>query len=333
MDKLNCAVIGLGWFGEYHIDTLKQFPTVEVAAICTRTKTRLQELSKKYEIQKTYTDYHDLLADSGLDMVSITTHVEDHFQIAIDSIRAGKHVFLEKPMASNTQECDQILEELEKTDKAFMVGHICRFDAQYAMAKEEIEKGNLGKIVSLSAKRNLSRSITETHLNKLSALFGDGIHDLDLMLWYTDSKLKSVYAQSINTRPHLKYDDIGWALFRFEDGAFAVIETVWSLPDNVPYVIDAKMEIIGTEGMINIDNSGKNFTVITKSGVAFPESKYWPKIHDARSGYLKEEFDYFIKCIINGIKPTVITPGESRDAVHAIRLAEKSARENRIINF
>lgn len=333
MDKLNCAVIGLGWFGEYHIDTLKQFPAVEVAAICTRTKTRLQELAKKYEVQKTYTNYHDLLADSDIDMVSITTHVKDHSQIAIDSIRAGKHVFLEKPMADNTRECDRILKELERTDKAFMVGHVCRFDTQYAMAKEEIEKGNLGKIVSLYAKRNLSRSITETHLNKLSALFGDGIHDLDLMLWYTDSKLKSVYAQSINTRPHLKYDDIGWALFRFEDGTFAVIETIWSLPENVPYIIDAQMEIIGTEGMLNIDNSGKNFTVITKDGVAFPESKYWPKVHNARRGYLKEEFDYFIKCIISGRKPTVITPMESRNAVHAIRMAEKSARENRIINF
>ncbi len=62
------------------------------------------------------------------------------------------------------------------------------------------------------------------------------------------------------------------------------------------------MEIVGTEGMINIDNSGNNFTVIAKSGITFPESKYWPKVHDARRGYLKEEFDYFIKCIINGIK-------------------------------
>ncbi len=333
MEKVKCAVIGLGWFGEYHLDTLKQLPAVDVAAICTRTKSRLEDLAQKYEVQKTYSDYHDLLEDQDIEMVSITTHVKDHFQIAIDCIKADKHVFLEKPMADTAEECDQILQALKKSNKAFMVGHICRFDTQYAMVKEEIEKGNMGKLVSMYAKRNLAGFITETHLDKLSAMFGDGIHDLDLMLWYSDSKLKSVFAQTTNTRPHLKYDDIAWAMFRFQDGSFGVIQNNWSLPDNVPYAIAAEMEVLGTEGMVNIDNSGKNFTVVSKDRIAYPESKYWPVVHDSRRGFLKEEFDYFIKCIIQGEKPKVITPQESRDAVHAIRMAEKSAAENKVIYF
>lgn len=333
MERIKCAVIGLGWFGEYHLDTLKQLPAAEVEAICTRTQSRLDDLAKNYGVQKKYTDYKELLADPDIEMVSITTHVKDHFQIAVDSIKAGKHVFLEKPMADTAEECDQILKELEGSDKAFMVGHICRFDTQYAMVKEEIEKGSMGKIISMYAKRNLAAFITETHLDKLSAMFGDGIHDLDLMLWYSGSKLKSVYAQTMNSRPHLKYDDIGWAMFRFEDGAFAIIENIWSLPDNVPYAINAEMEVVGTKGMASIDNSGKNFTVITKDRIAYPESRYWPVVHNSRRGFLKEEFDYFLKCILKGEKPSVITPTESRDAVHAVRMAERSARENKVIYF
>ena len=73
----------------------------------------------------------------------------------------------------------QAYAEEKKTDKCFMVGHICRFDTVYALAKEEIEAGNLGKIISMHAKRNLASWVTETHLQKLSALFGDGVHDQD----------------------------------------------------------------------------------------------------------------------------------------------------------
>ena len=104
--------------------------------------------------------YADMLNDKTIDMISIVTHVPDHEQIAVDAIKAGKHVFLEKPMANSTEECDRILEALKGTDKFFMVGHVCRFDTAYALAKEEIEAGNIGRIVSIHAKRNLAKWIT-----------------------------------------------------------------------------------------------------------------------------------------------------------------------------
>jgi len=333
MERIKIGVIGLGWFGEHHIDTLKSMPQADVAAICTRRADHLQQIASKYDIKKTYTDYHALLADKDIDMISVVTHVGDHMRPAVDAIKAGKHVFLEKPMANTVEECDMILDALKNTDKCFMVGHICRFDTSYALAKEEIAAGNIGKIISIHAKRNLAGWVTESSLDKISALFGDGIHDFDLVTWYTGAKPKTVYAQTVNTRPKFKYDDVGWALFRLTDGAFAVIENYWSLPDNVPFAIDAKMEIIGTEGIINIDNSGNNYSVLTKKGISYPQSTYWPKVNGMRRGYLKEEFDYFLKCITEGRKPTIITPQESRDVVYAMRMAERSASEGRVVEF
>lgn len=333
MERIKVGIIGLGWFGEHHLDTLLQLPLAEVTAICTRRPDHLKNMAEKYNIKKTYTNYMDMLADKDIDMVSIVTHVYDHMQPAIDAIRAGKHVFLEKPMANTVEECDKIIEALKETDKCFMVGHICRFDTAYALAKEEIDAGNIGKIISIHAKRNLAKWITESSLNKISALFGDGIHDFDLMLWYTKAKPKTVYAKTKNTRPEFKYDDVAWALFTLDDGTFAVVENIWSLPDNVPYAIDARMEIVGTDGAIYIDNSGSHYTVLTKKGVSYPQSTYWPTVHGMRRGYLKEEFDYFLKCIAKNEKPKVITPQESRDAVHAMRMAEKSAQEGKIIEF
>lgn len=333
MERIKVGVIGLGWFGEHHIDTFQSIPIADVQAVCTRREAHLKSIAAKYNINKTYTDYRKLLADEDIDMVSVVTHVKDHMQIAVDAVNAGKHVFLEKPMADTTEECDRILDALKDTDKFFMVGHVCRFDTSYALAKEEIEAGNIGNIISIYAKRNLARWITESSLNKISALFGDGIHDFDLMLWYTGAKPKTVRALTRNTRPEFKFDDVAWALFELDNGTIAVIENIWSLPDNVPYAIDAKMEIVGTEGVIDIDNSGRNYSVLTEKGLSYPQSTYWPKVHGLRRGYLKEELEYFLKCIVENKRPGVITPQESRDVVNAMRMAEKAAEENTIINF
>jgi UDP-N-acetylglucosamine 3-dehydrogenase len=333
MDRIRCGVIGLGWFGEHHVDALKELPLAEVAAVCTRREHRLKEVADNYEVPKAYTNYHDLLADDEIDMVTIVTHVGDHLQPTVDALRAGKHVFLEKPMADSVEDCDRIIAEVDRSDKAFMVGHVCRFDTVYALAKEEIDAGNLGKILTMHARRNLASWITESHLHKVSALFGDGVHDLDLMFWYTGARPKSVYAQTTNSRPQLPHDDLGWAMFRFDDGTIAIIENVWCLPENAPFAIDARLEIVGTEGAIYIDNSGVNYTVLKKEGLSYPQSTYWPKIHNMRRGYLKEEFDYFLKCIAYGEQPSIITPRESRDVVHAMKMAELSAKEDRVIEF
>src|SRR5262245_8234949 len=198
MDRIRCGVIGLGWFGEHHVDTLKQLPQAELTSICTRRPERLQEVARKYGVPRTHTDYRELLADPEVDLVSIVTHVDDHLEPALAALQAGKHVFLEKPMAGSVEACDRIIEAARATSQAFMVGHICRFDTVYALAKEEIAAGRLGKLVSLHARRNLASWISESHLPKISALFGDGVHDLALMLWYTVARPRSVYAQTSN---------------------------------------------------------------------------------------------------------------------------------------
>ena len=90
------GVIGLGWFGEIHVDTLAGMPAVEVAAVCTRRPERLAEVADRYQVAARYTDYRALLADDSVDAVSITTHVYDHRAVAVAALEAGKKVFLEK---------------------------------------------------------------------------------------------------------------------------------------------------------------------------------------------------------------------------------------------
>lgn len=330
--KVKYGVIGLGWFGEKHCEALAGIPTVDLCALCTRTKPRLRALGKQFGVPRLYTNYNEMLADPDLEAVSVVTMWDQHTAPALAALRAGKHVFLEKPMASTVADCRKIVRAAKTAKGSFMVGHICRFNPRYAAAKKEIDAGAVGKIVSIYARRNIPTSVSEGVLGKIGPIIGDGVHDTDLMLWYTGAKVVSAYAQTIDVRG-LKYPDIGWTMFRFDSGAVGVLEDAWFLPDTTPFAIDERMEIIGTEGRIQIHEVHPNLSICGRDGLRSPDTTYWPELHGVRAGALREELSYFANCILEGRRPTIITPGESLEAVRACLAAEKSAATGRVVKL
>jgi UDP-N-acetylglucosamine 3-dehydrogenase len=110
MKKVKHGILGLGWFGEKHCEALAAIPNVEIYAVCTRNSDRLAEVAKKFGVKKTFADYHAMLADPELESVSITTMWDQHAAPAVAALQAGKHVFLEKPMASTVADCDAIVD-------------------------------------------------------------------------------------------------------------------------------------------------------------------------------------------------------------------------------
>jgi UDP-N-acetylglucosamine 3-dehydrogenase len=330
MSKVKYAVIGLGWFGEKHCEVLAGLPNVELYALCTRTESRLKQLADGFDVKHAYTDYNELLANPEVSAVSITTMWDQHTAPTLAALKAGKHVFLEKPMASTIVDCQSIVEAANASNKFFMVGHICRFNPRYAAAKQEIEAGNIGKIVSIYARRNIPAAVGKQVLGKIGPIIGDGVHDTDLMLWYTDAKIETAYAQTVSVRG-LKYPDIGWTMYRFDSGAVGVCENVWFLPDKTAFQIDERMEIIGTEGAIHIHETHPNFSVVDENGWRSPDTTYWPELHGVRAGALRTELDYFVTCISAGKPPTVIRSEESMAAVQACLAAEASAATGEIV--
>jgi UDP-N-acetylglucosamine 3-dehydrogenase len=326
------GLIGLGWFGEIHAEALATMPGIELAALCTRRPQRLAEVADRFQVAKRYTDYRDLLADPDIDVVGVITHINDHRDIAIDALRSGKHVFLEKPMAPTAADCDQILAAAEQAAGSFMVGHICRFDPRVALAKQAIDEGRIGKIVSMHARRNLSVNIGRMVLDAISALMGDGIHDGDLMLWFSGASPVSVYAQEIHPGRN-KYPDGGWAMARLDNGAIAVIESIWHLPQSTPYQIDARMEIIGTEGALYINCGEAGLEIHDHAGNHLPDTLYWPNVFGRRFGILRAELRYFADCIAAGRRPERITPAESRAAVALLAAAVESSQTGQVVRF
>ena len=332
MKTVKHGVLGLGWFGEKHCEALAAIPNVELYAVCTRNSDRLAEVAKKFGAKKTFTDCHAMLADPELESVSITTMWDQHAAPAIAALQAGKHVFLEKPMASTVADCDAIVDAANAAKSFFMVGHICRFNPRYAAAKQEIEAGKIGKIISMYARRNLPAWVGASVLDKIGPIIGDGVHDTDLMFWFSGSRAMSVYAQTVKVREHAN-PDLGQVMYRLENGASCILESVWCLPDTTPFQIDERLEVIGTEGSISIHDTHPNLMIVDKTGARCPDTTYWPTIHGQLRGALRDELAYFVNCVATGEKPTVITPEESREAVRACLAAEESARTGQVIRI
>ncbi len=330
MGKTRIAVIGLGWFGEIHCDAITAIPGFELTALCTRTESRLAELGQKYAVSELYTDYNELLQNPDIDAVSVVTMWDQHTAPTLAALAAGKHVFLEKPMAHTVADCQLICDAAAKAKGHLMVGHICRFNPRYATAKREIDAGNIGKVLCMSSRRNIPAAWTPEILNKIGPIAGDAIHDTDLMLWFTGARVVSAYAQTVDLRG-LKYPDIAQTMYRFDNGATAMLETVWCMPEHTPFDIDERMSVIGSDGLVHIQDTFPNIGISTKDGFRSPDTTYWPQLHGVSAGALRDELSYFARCCQTDTAPEIITPEQSMAALEAALAAEQSAASGQVV--
>lgn len=324
------GIIGLGFFGEKHAEVAAALPGVSLRAVCTRNESRRQEIQRRLGVPRAHGDYRELLADPAIDAVSVVTHIDDHVAPAVAALQAGKHVLLEKPMARSVADCDRIIAAAEQAGKLLMVGHICRFNPRYALARERIRRGEIGRVVSLYARRNIPAARSRSVLEKIDPLLGDGIHDTDLMLWMSGARVETVYAQTLSVR-QLPNPDLGWAMYRFDSGAIGVIENVWCLPDGTPFRIHEQLEIIGSEGAVYVHGADTNLVVQSRAGIDCPDTIYWPELHGEIAGALRSEIAYFVDCVAQGKPPEVVPPAEARRAVAVLAAAAESARSGQVV--
>lgn len=332
MRRLKIGVIGLGWFGEIHCETIAGVPELELAALCTRRPARLAEMGEKFGVSKRSQDYRDLLKDPDIDAVSIVTMWDQHTEPTVAALEAGKHVFLEKPIASNLEDCAKILEAERRADGILQIGHICRFNPRYRMAKQAVQEGRIGKIASMSSRRNIPAAWTPEILGKIGPIVGDAVHDTDLMIWLTGERVVRAYAQTVSVRG-LKHPDIGQTMYRFSGGATATLETVWCMPEKTPFDIDERFTIIGTEGLIHVQDTFPNLAIVDSVKLHSPDTTYWPMFEGIRGGALRDEFAYFARSALSGKRPEI---GRSEDAVAALEAtlaAEESARVGHAVDI
>jgi len=148
---LKVGIIGLGGIARSHCDSIAHLDNVQVVAVADLFEEKRQEYMDKYDIPKGYQTHHELLKDDEIDAVAVVLGHQLHHQLTVDACNAGKHVLVEKPMALSLDQCDAMIEAAANNDVKLMVGLSQHFYPTSVKAKEILDSGELGPLITAIA--------------------------------------------------------------------------------------------------------------------------------------------------------------------------------------
>lgn len=305
---IRVAVIGLGEFGLLHLNILKNLPGVDVVALVSRNEARAKELAERYRVPHVFQDTDEMLRRVELDAAHVVTEDTRHLAPTLSALRAGLDVFVEKPISHDLTEARQMVEEAARLNRKLMVGHILRFDARCAAIKERIQRGGLGRVVTVYGRRNMARPFLDQY-RYANRLYTTGVHDIDLILWYFEGR-KPVEAYMKTMDVCGKGDDVFWGLITMEDGSLGAVETNWLLPAATPWRGHVLLEVIGTEGTALAEVPGNGLAFWSNQQVEVPDTGYWPSVHGITVGALRDEIAWFIRCLVEDRPIEIPRPAE-----------------------
>src|SRR3984893_8516798 len=225
VEQVEVAVIGTGWCGGIRAETLSRSSLVDKLHICEIRPDRLAEVKTLTNAATATLDYRDIIKNDRIKVVYISTTPEsNHYPIARDCLRAGKHVLLEKPIALELFEADELIEIARRGNLKFTIGYSQRFNPKIAYAKKKIADGTLGKPVSVMVSRHLSRSLGKEIESggRLSPAVMESTHDLDFVFWRLEpAKPVRVYSQGAYGYMQAVNGsyDIMWSTVHLDSGA------------------------------------------------------------------------------------------------------------------
>jgi len=251
MSKIRIGIIGCGTIGSVHADSYAKVADAEVVALCDILPDKLKQKAERHKVAKTYDDYHKLLADPEIDAVSICVPNDMHAPIAIDAFKAGKHVFLEKPMTLNAKLGQDILAARDASGKKLQMGMVWRQTPEAQVVKEAIDNGRLGEIYQIRVKLIRRRGIPDLSMwitgywdptrvsAKTYSKFGSPMKDYHYVsMWAGPPKYDGVF----------DVDDYAAGLIRFGKKATLSFEVAWACNAQD----ESYIELLGTKGGVKV---------------------------------------------------------------------------------
>jgi predicted dehydrogenase len=188
---LDVAVIGCGYWGPNLVRNFRSLPGVRVSVICDTSRERLEHLGQLYPEVELSTDVRRVTADPAIDIVAIATPVSTHHTLARACLEAGKHVFVEKPMAATSGQCQELIELAEARGLTLMVGHTFIYTPTVRRIKKIVESGEIGDVMYISCRR-LNLGLFQKDIN---AAWDLAPHDISIILFIMNARPVSVNCQ------------------------------------------------------------------------------------------------------------------------------------------
>lgn len=323
---ISIGVIGTGVFGVEHIQTLQSIRGVHLFGICDTNEKHLEEVAERFQIEKTYTNAEELLQKAELDGVIIATDEESHEPLARQAVFYGKHVLLEKPVATSTETVNNLVQLEKESNTIVMPGHMLRFDPGYAKIKEVLSEREKS-LYSIKVKRNVPMERFALH-SRTHPVFMALSHDIDQIIWHTSSVPKRLYAMQRQIDPNNDTPGILFGVLEMENGLLCSLETQWCLPNEYGQYLDVEFEVMMDKGNLRYRYPGENLQMMGNGAYSQPDIQLSPTIHGLVTGALRNEMEHFIQLIEGAAQPIVTM----QDAALGVKICEgliRSAQEQR----
>jgi len=322
---LRFGVVGLGYWGPNLVRNLQELEGAEVAAVCDRRDDRLELIGRRYPAARTTRDFDSLLVDPLVDAVVIATPVATHHSLALRALEAGKHVFVEKPLAASSQEGHQLMTTANRSGLVLMPGHTFIYSPPVIRIKELIDSGELGEIYFISTSRvNLG-----LHQADVSVVWDLGPHDFSILRYWLGERPSFVAATA---RSCILPDtpDVAFINVECASGTVSHVELSWLAPGKL-----RRTTIVGSRKMVVYDDTSSEPVRIFDSGALLQDPKTFGEYRltyrtgdivsphiDAREPLALELAD-FCMAIQTGDTPRS-SAQLGLDVIHVIEAAEQS---------
>lgn len=326
---IKIGVIGYGYWGPNLVRNFMEAPGSTVVAVCDLRSERLNQLTNRYPSIKTCTDSEELLGDPQIAAVAIATPVSTHFDLALAALRAGKHVLVEKPLAANSEQALQLIEEAATRKQVLMVDHTFVYTGAVRKIRELITDNQLGEIYYYDAVR-VNLGLFQHDVNVIWDL---AIHDLSIMDYVLPSRAVAVSATGISNIPG-QPENVAYITLFFGNPQIAHVHVNWLTPVKVRHTL-----IGGSDKMILYDDLEPSEKVkVYDKGIRVSQSPedVYEMLVSYRSGdmwaprldtteALHTEALHFIDCIQNNRQPE--TDGQA--GLRLVRIVEAAERSLR----
>lgn len=322
MEKLNIGVIGLGAIGQKHCSALAVLERANLCAVADVNANVLSTTAAQYAAAP-YSTTEELLNHPGLDAVVIATPDDLHREACVLAAQHGKHILVEKPLATTIEDSQAIITAAEIAGVKLMVGFTLRFSLHYQQARKAVNDGTLGTLVSIFARRQNVISQPDRLKGRCGVLMFLGPHDFDVMRWIVGSEPVSIYSQAATSVPSAyPIENETFTTIKFANGVVGCAQIGWYLQDKHPAGKDFKLDIVGDKGSLNLDQMRQGLEIYTATGAKFPSV----------SAGLVDEDRAFVDCILDN-KPVPITGRDGLAAVNMVLAAMKSIETGQPVNL
>ena len=342
MKPIGVAVIGTGWCGGIRAETLAAHALVKSLHIAEVRPERLAELKAKLKPASATTDYKELLNRDEIDVVYVSATPEStHYPIAKDCLNAGKHVFLEKPIAMTLPEADELIKISRDRKLKFTIGYSQRFNPKFAYVRKCIRDATIGRPVTALVSRHITRMLGTkiSGRSKLSPAAMEATHDLDFVFWCLEpAKPIRVYSQvNYGAMKEMSGGDVPdqqWLMVTMDTGMSIVVGGGWSLPLGYPNFSTTWIEMVGTEGAVMVDDSHKDVVVNTvKKGMQLPMSTMPGEfVEHTYAGPMAPETVHFLEAVVHD-REVMVKPEHARMVMEVYIAADLSAESNEPVSL